>query len=69
MFHRAAAGVLLGLPTLFAAPSAFADLLTGIPGDPEPEKFKKGDSPAKVCLAPPFNKPRALVYILLLGIF
>lgn len=45
--RRAAAGVLLGLPAaLFAAP-AFADLLTGIPGDPEPEKFKPGDSPAK----------------------
>ena len=44
--YRAAAGVLLGLPALLA-PSAFAELLTGIPGDPEPEKFKPGDSPAK----------------------
>lgn len=42
-----AAGVLLGLPALFSAPKAFAELLTGIPGDPEPEKFQPGDSPAK----------------------
>lgn len=42
-----AAGVLLGLPALFRAPSAFAELLTGIPGDPKPEKFSAGDNPAK----------------------